>query len=163
MPDPETQPTSSDDERPRIRILAIAGTGQNGSTLVSRLVGEVPGFVAVGEVGRLWDKGLIEGVECSCGEPVRACPFWREVGRVAFGGWDGVDAHRATDLRESLVLKDSRFQHPFALPFLLAPNLWPAFRGRLEEYQGLMSTLYEAIDEVAPRERGAAIDRNGRR
>jgi hypothetical protein len=149
MPDPDAHLTSSDDPRGRIRILAIAGTGQNGSTLVSRLVGELPGFVAIGEVGRLWDKGLIEGVECSCGAPVRTCPFWSEVGRVAFGGWDRVDARRATDLRESLVLKDSRFQHPFALPFLLAPNLWPAFRDRLREYQALMSTLYEAIHEVS--------------
>lgn len=149
MPDPDTHPLPPEGSGERIRILAIAGTGQNGSTLVSRLVGELPGFVAIGEVGRLWDKGLIEGVECSCGDPVRACSFWGEVGRVAFGGWDGVDAQRATDLRESLVLKDSRFQHPFALPFLLAPGLWPAFRDRLEEYQALMSTLYRAIHEVA--------------
>ncbi len=149
MPDRQARPFPSDDARQRPRILAIAGTGQNGSTLVSRLLGELPGLVAIGEVGRLWDKGLIEGVECSCGEPVASCPFWSEVGRTGFGGWDRVDAERATWLRESLVLKDSRFPHPFALPFLLAPGLWPSYRARLEEYQALMSTLYGAIDEVS--------------
>ena len=42
MPDRQVHPFPSDDARERPRILAIAGTGQNGSTLVSRLLGELP-------------------------------------------------------------------------------------------------------------------------
>lgn len=135
---------------PQIKILAIAGTGQNGATLVSRMLGELPGFLAIGEVGRLWDKGLIEHVECSCGAVFDACPFWTEIGRVAYGGWDRLDAAEIVRLRDSLVLKESRLQHPFALPFLLAPGLWPAYRDRLVAYQELMSTLYRGIHEVMP-------------
>lgn len=132
-----------------VRILSIAGTGQNGSTLVSRLLGEVPGFVAIGEVGRLWDKGLIEQDACSCGSPVRECPFWSKVGDVAFGGWDEVDAEHVTRLRDTLVLKESRLQHPFALPFLLAPSVWPRVGEALREYHATMSRLYRAIHEVS--------------
>jgi len=33
-----------------VKVLAIAGTGKNGATLLSRLLGEIPGFVPVGEV-----------------------------------------------------------------------------------------------------------------
>jgi hypothetical protein len=133
-----------------IRILAIAGTGQNGSTLASRLLGELPGFTAVGEVGRLWDKGLIEHVACSCGEPVPMCGFWRAIGDAAFGGWDEVDAAAATRLRDSLALKGHRLQHPFAIPFLLAPGLWPSFGLHLEEYRALMASLYRGVHRVAP-------------
>jgi hypothetical protein len=146
--DPEQAPSATADEVPPIRILAIAGTGQNGATLVSRMLGELPGFVAIGEVGRLWDKGLVEHVECSCGSSFEACPFWSEVGRVSYGGWDSLDADDIVRLRDSLVLKESRFQHPFALPFLLMPGLWPQYRDRLVSYRGLMSTLYRGIHEV---------------
>ena len=139
----------ADGVAPPIRILAIAGTGQNGATLVSRMLGELPGFVAIGEVGRLWDKGLIEHVECSCGATFQSCPFWSEIGRVTFGGWDRVDAAKIVRLRDSLVLKESRLQHPFALPFLLAPGLWPTYRDRLAAYRDLMSSLYRGIHEVA--------------
>ena len=131
-----------------IRILAIAGTGQNGATLLSRLLGELPGFAAIGEIGRLWDKGLIEGVECSCGIPFLRCPFWTEVGRETFGGWNEVDAQAALKLRHSLMLKESRLQHPFALPFILAPRLWPSYAQHLADYQELMSTLYRGIRQV---------------
>ena len=137
--DPAVQP---------IRILAIAGTGQNGATLVSRLLGELPAFAAIGEIGRLWDKGLIEGVECSCGAPFLRCPFWTEVGRETFGGWSEVDAQAALKLRHSLMLKESRLQHPFALPFILAPGLWPSYAQHLADYQELMSKLYRGIRQV---------------
>lgn len=132
----------------RVRILAIAGTAQNGSTLVSRMLGELPGFVAVGEIGRLWDKALLERTACSCLEPFEQCPFWSEVGRVAYGGWEHVDAAAAVGLRDSLALAEHRLPHAFALPFLLAPRLWPAFGTHLQQYQELMSSLYEAVRTV---------------
>ncbi|MBA3765170.1 MAG: sulfotransferase, partial [Actinobacteria bacterium] len=54
-------------DRP-IRVLCIAATGQSGSTLLARMLGEVPGYQAVGEVGRIWDRGLHDHIKCSCGE-----------------------------------------------------------------------------------------------
>jgi len=37
-------------------VLAIAGAGLSGSTLLCRMLGELPGFVAIGEVGRIWER-----------------------------------------------------------------------------------------------------------
>lgn len=130
-------------------ILAIAGTGQNGATLLCRMLGEVPGLVAVGEIGRLWEKGLAEDVECSCGEPFSSCPFWAAVGERAFGGWDRLDLEEARRLAASITLGRSRAPHPFALPLILVPRLSRRFRRGLEAYAELMKQVYRAVRDVS--------------
>ena len=88
--------------RGRISVLCIGGTGQNGATLLSRMLGQIPGFVAVGELGRLWDWGLIGNRPCGCGAPFSDCPFWSRVGDAAFDGWDAIDGpHREGAVRPS--------------------------------------------------------------
>ena len=139
---------SADDVRP-IDVVAIAGTGQNGATLFCRMLGELPGHIAVGEIGRLWDKGLVENVECACGRPFRECPFWIEVGERAFGGWDALDTTEVLRLYDGLTLKRSRLQHPFALPFILFPRLWGRYGRDLRAYETLMASLYRAILDVS--------------
>jgi sulfotransferase family protein len=132
-----------------VRVLLVAGTGQNGATLLSRVLGGVPGFFAIGEIGHLWDKALIDGRECGCGRSVHACPFWSAVGDEAFGGWDSVDANHATRLRGSLLFKKHPVPHPFALPFILYPGLSSSYRKGLEEYGELMERLYRAVASVS--------------
>jgi len=129
--------------------LLVAGTGQNGATLLSRVLGGVPGFLSIGEIGHLWDKALIDGRECGCGRSVRACPFWSVVGDQAFGGWDAVDARHATRLRGSLLFKKLPVPHPFALPFILHPGLSASYRRKLDEYGALMERLYRAVASVS--------------
>ncbi len=140
---------SSDDRSAGTPLLAIAGTGQNGATLLCRMLGEVPGFVAVGEIGRIWEKGLGEDVECSCGERFSACPFWGAVGDRAFGGWDRLDPVECHRLAASITLGRSRFPHPFALPLLLMPRLAPRFRRDVNAYAALLDRLYEGVREVS--------------
>jgi Sulfotransferase family len=132
----------------RVRTLCIGATGQSGSTLLARMVGSLPGFVAVGEVGRIWDKGIQENVECGCGDPFNSCEFWTKVGREAFGSWDEVDAPEATRLRGATTLQQRWAPHAAALPFILHPNLWPGFRRDLEAYAELMERVYRGIDTV---------------
>ncbi len=79
-----------------IRVLCVAATGQSGSTLLARMLGEVPGYRAVGEVGRIWDEGVEENMACSCGKAFRSCGFWGEVGERAFGGWQTIDGAGTT-------------------------------------------------------------------
>jgi hypothetical protein len=136
-------------ERDSIDLIAIAGTGQNGATLCCRLLGELPGCIAVGEIGRLWDKGLVENVDCACGAPFRECPFWSAVGDTAYGGWDALDREEVVRLYEGLTLKRSRLQHPFALPLITWPWLSPRYARDLGAYQTLMSKLYRAILDVS--------------
>ncbi len=133
----------------RLRVLCIAATGQSGSTLLTRMLGELPGFVAAGEIGRLWDKGVGEDLACSCGEPFSSCPFWTQVGELAFGGWTRVDGAEVARLRDSLALRELPLPHPFALPFLLHPNVWPGYRTRLQRYIGFMRPVYAAIHELS--------------
>jgi Sulfotransferase family len=146
----------------RPELLAIAGTGQNGATLLCRMLGELPGFVGVGEIGRLWDTGLIEDRECSCGLPFHECPFWTEVGDAGFGGWGNVDGYEVSRLREAVRLRRPLRSLPrtsiaeihalsarHLLPFRLAARLSSEYRSNLRRYAELMGRLYVAIAQVA--------------
>jgi glycosyltransferase involved in cell wall biosynthesis len=68
-------------------VVYIAGSGRSGSTILERVLGQMPGFVNVGELIDLYRRSP-EGERCGCGLPFTACPFWLGVGKRAFGGWD---------------------------------------------------------------------------
>lgn len=36
----------------------------------------MPGYVSVGELRFIWDRGLLRNLACACGSPFRTCPFW---------------------------------------------------------------------------------------
>ena len=96
-----------------VKVLFIGGSGRSGSTVVERLLGALPGVCNVGEVVLMWERGLLRGERCGCGVPLPQCPFWCEVGDVAFGGWN------AFNVPEFLALKRSVDRHRF-IPRLLA-------------------------------------------
>lgn len=152
--------TKTQPERPK--LLAIAGTGQNGATLLCRMLGELPGFVGVGEIGRLWDTGLIENRDCSCGVPFRGCPFWTGVGDVGFGGWNNVNGYEVSRLREAVRLRRPLRSLPQApiseihslsarhlLPLRLAARASSEYRRNVNRYAEIMGRLYEGIARVA--------------
>jgi 2-polyprenyl-3-methyl-5-hydroxy-6-metoxy-1,4-benzoquinol methylase len=64
----------------RIKVLYVAGYSRCGSTLLSRMLGALPGFCAVGEAAAHFFR-FNESVNspCGCGLGVDVCPFWREV------------------------------------------------------------------------------------
>lgn len=125
------------------KILLIAGFGRSGSTLLSGLAGRVDGWCEVGELVFLWERGLVANELCSCGSPFAECPFWTEVGRRAFGGWDQVDSDRALTLRRQV----DRNRRLLRLGF---PRLSRKFARRLNEWAGeYLAPLYRAIAEVA--------------
>jgi hypothetical protein len=126
-------------------VLAIAATGESGSTLLTRMLGQLPGFVAIGELGRLWDKGIEDDTPCGCGEPFHACPFWTAVGEDAFGGWDRLDTRRALELREIITRNRSHFTLPRAFPLHVRPNLSRAYAAAEREYLELLRPLYAAV------------------
>lgn len=130
------------EERALPRLVYIAGAPRSGSTLTERLFGQLPGWCAVGELVYLWQRGIIKGAQCACGEPFRECPFWSEVGRVAFGGWDSAGATRVTALQAQV--DRMRF-----VPWLLAPALRPSFRRTLDEYLSYWAKLYQGIGIVS--------------
>jgi Sulfotransferase domain len=121
-----------------VKVLYLAGTARSGSTLFDRMMGRLPGVVAVGELGYIWERGILRNQECGCSQPFDLCPFWRSVGDVAFGGWDRVDAARMVDLQR-------RVQRERYLVLLGEPRLSGTFRAHLDEYSEVMSQLYRGI------------------
>jgi hypothetical protein len=116
--------------------------GRSGSTLLERLLGQLPGVCPAGEVVHMWQRGVRERERCGCGEPFPACPFWQEVGIAAFGGWDRVDVDRVTELR-------SRVDRARFVPLLSAAPLRSALPPVLDEYVTYYLRVYAAIAEVS--------------
>lgn len=150
----------------RTRLLFVGGLGRSGSTLLELLTGELPGVVSLGEVVHMWQRGLLQGERCGCGEPFRECAFWGEVGRRAFGGWDAFDIDAFLELKQSVdrtrfIPRLARGRPPAgapaAAPLAVAPGdpSRPAgepptdLRERARAYADHYLRLYRAACEVA--------------
>jgi hypothetical protein len=123
-----------------VRVLYIGGVGRSGSTLLERMLASLDGFVAIGELVHLNDRGLVENQMCGCGQHFADCPFWIEVGQRAFGGWDQVDGEAQHRLRRSI--DRNRY-----LLRLMAPR--GAARRSLDEYTAYVEAIYHAAAAVA--------------
>jgi hypothetical protein len=124
------------------RVIYLGGLGRSGTTLLERLLGELPGVCSAGEVIHLWQRGIAEGEGCGCGKPLPDCEFWREAGQAAFGGLAQVDVQRFNELR--FTVDRNRY-----LPRLAAPALRPSLRRAVMEYTGYFQRMYAAIAEVS--------------
>ena len=141
---PLEQPVASlpDARSARPTVLYLGGLGRSGTTVLERVLGELPGVSSVGELVHLWRRGVLDDETCGCGRPFGSCPFWTEVGRAAFGGWDRAIAERMEELRPRV--DRTRF-----VPRLLAPRMMGAARrAELREYAATWLRLYGAIAEV---------------
>ena len=123
-----------------VMVVYLGGFGRSGSTLLERVLGQVPGTVAAGEVVHLIERGLLRDEDCGCGRAFGDCPFWSDVGIKAFGGWEHVDGE------EWLALK-RRVDRNRYIPLLLAP-VRPRFRADLDQHAERLGALYTAIAEV---------------
>ena len=125
------------------RVLFLGGLGRSGTTLVERLLGELPGVRALGEVVHLWQRDIRHDERCGCGARFSACTFWKRVGMAAFGGWDRVDLDRVDALRNSV----ERTRHIPRLASAQHPD------EAVREYASYCARVYAAAAEVA----GAAV------
>ncbi|MCW2882760.1 MAG: hypothetical protein JWQ95_6860 [Sphaerisporangium sp.] len=121
-----------------VRVIFVGGLGRSGTTLLERLLGEVPGIAPLGEVVHLWERGVTAHEPCGCGEPLTSCPFWRRVGLRAFGGWSPGLADRVLTLRRRV----DRTRH---IPALAARRS----RVGLSGYTRAYSRVYEAAARIA--------------
>ena len=124
-------------------VILIGGYGRSGSTLLERMLGQIPGYFSAGELCHVWERGLLEKQLCGCGAPLPECDLWREVLAGSFGSdWQGAGTRGARLQRE---VADSRDLHRL---------LWPglgnsAFRSGLEEYRSLLESLYLGLHRVS--------------
>jgi hypothetical protein len=125
----------------KIKVLYIAGLGRSGSTLLGNILGQVGGFVSVGEVRNIWLHGLIQNKVCGCGAPFTECEFWQPILDEAFGGMGRVDPEKMIRLRESWA----RTKH---IPLMLVPPGRRLIRRRLAEYLDNLGRLYRAVQTI---------------
>lgn len=123
------------------RVLFLGGLGRSGTTLVERILGELPGACALGEVVHLWQRDLRADEKCGCGARFSGCPFWQAVGREAFGGWHRVDVDRIGALQAAV----ERTRH---IPRLARHRLAGPRRELIEEYAGWYARVYAAAARV---------------
>lgn len=124
------------------KVLYISGEGRSGSTLLSRLAGEVDGAINVGEVYFSLEAGFRDRAVCGCGRRLRECEFWQAVFEQGFGGFDRIDTAGLLQTKQTL-------ERVRALPRLLFPYRTAGDVRRLKEYGQALETLYAAIQEVS--------------
>jgi len=126
------------------RVVFLGGLGRSGSTVIERVLGELPGYCAGGELTHLWQWGILDDERCGCGEAFSGCSFWAEVGRRAFGasGWSDAVAARMLRLRAQV----DRMRY---LPQLMAPTAAQVRAPALAAYLDGYSALYAAIADVS--------------
>jgi hypothetical protein len=124
------------------RLLFLGGLGRSGTTLVERLLGELPGVCSLGEIVHLWQRDIRDDERCGCGSRFSGCTFWQRVGKSAFGGWHEVDVYRVKALQEAV----ERTRH---IPRLAAARLPDEHRALVQEYAGYYTAIYRAAAEVS--------------
>lgn len=115
----------------KVKIFYIAGTGKSGSTLIGKLLGQVDGFVDVGELINV-DHQFNHDERCGCGVPVRTCQLWPEVLETAIGGIDNLDRRHWSRLK-------TRY-----LPVLAIPGA----RNYLRRYFSQLHSIHAAVWKV---------------
>jgi hypothetical protein len=120
-----------------VKVLFIAGAGRSGSTLLDTILGQIDGFVSVGELRYLWERGLLQDRLCGCSEPFSSCEFWTPVVADAFGSPPRVDPQWMIDLQS----RGTRIRH---LPRILA-GADAHVLDDMRPYLEAMGRLYETI------------------
>jgi hypothetical protein len=105
----------------KIKVVFIAGCGRSGTTILSQLLGELEGWVNVGEAARyLFDRA--RNLPCGCGTAAPDCLFWKDIFRDIPQGL-AAEGGRSLRIRNfpSLFLKTRHHQTPPEyLPILTA-------------------------------------------
>ena len=86
----------------RPTLLYIGGYPRSGSTILSRLLGQLDGFTDIGELANAWrviDRGW---GTCGCAVDVIRCPFWADV-FTQLDGWQSGGRGFEPEAAEGLV------------------------------------------------------------
>lgn len=116
-------------------VLFVGGTGRSGSTVLANALGEADGYVSVGEVRFLWERGIGENRLCGCGEHFSDCPFWTEVLLAAYP-----DRRPDTERVLDALARETQMR---SLPRHLVTDR------NSKALQDLLRPLYQAIADVS--------------
>ena len=126
----------------RVPVLYIVSGTRSGSTLLDTILGSIDGWFSAGELRFLWERGIVEGRRCGCGEPVTSCPVWSQVLVAEIDGQRLSDVH-ARDVID-LQHRHLRVRHTLAV--------LRHHRGEgdspLDRYAAIAERVYRAIADV---------------
>ena len=124
----------------RIKVLHIAGTGRNGSTLLGSILGQCDGFTNVGE---LIDIGLNLAPKrppCGCGTQLSGCHRWKAVVNELFQSVDQTFIPRMHRLRGVETMRRN-------LPYLITSAGLRKLDRRFAKARTDLETLFRAIQK----------------
>jgi hypothetical protein len=129
-----------------VTVISVVGTPRSGSTILSKVLGELDGSVAVGELRALWwsldrDRTRL----CGCGERFLACPFWSDV--LAAMGVDPTpgEVRRLAEVQAAAVRRRSPWRATGSVLRWDAGSMPPAARPFAE----LLAQTYRSIAAVS--------------
>lgn len=138
----DTSGAGAPSDADRVTVLYVCGMPRSGSTLLDLMLGQFVDHCDVGELFYLWQSGVERNFRCACGEHFDRCPFWGEVGRLAYGGWSNIDVQQVRALQR-------RVDATSKVPLILGAGVAAGFRQDLERYTELITKLYRAIADVS--------------
>jgi hypothetical protein len=122
-------------------VAYVGGMGRSGSTILQAVLGGVDGFVPLGEVRGVWQAHLINEL-CGCGQPFSNCPFWTQVGDLAFGGWNA-------GLSEDMIRADQAVLRHRQIPFSAVTGLIDGRAQLRAKLAGALGCVYAAAAQVS--------------
>jgi hypothetical protein len=124
-------------ERPT--VVYLGGSGRSGTTLLERALGELPGFVNVGELVDLFRRDAPRSERCGCGDPLGECQFWAPVGKQALDSWE------SGRLAEVQRLRGRVARRRYMPRLFMMPLNGRAHRADVASYGESYRSLYQAI------------------
>lgn len=124
----------------KVQVLYLAGTMRSGSTILGRLLGELPEAVHVGEIDHITRAFSGTDIRCECRELAHECGFWQAAVTQAFGTLSPADFAALRATRDEYRLR--------TLPRLLLPRTAAQTR-RLCEYLSALGALYTAVRDIS--------------
>jgi len=129
-------------QKPKVKVLYIAGDYRSGSTILGNILGQINGFFFSSELRSIWDMGLMEDYECGCGVPFNQCEVWKNILTCAFGGKHQIIAKQMIKLRRHAFRTRNV---PFAM---FNKKIQSRYRYRMRNYLNQLEKLYMAIQHT---------------
>jgi len=127
----------------RIKVLYIAGWGRSGSTILSNILGQVPGVFSIGEARYIWQGGLVQNGKCGCGRFLRECETWGPIVGDVFERVRHLDAREIADL----CYQESRQLNLLRMFVSLHTRKCSP---RLSQWLQVLEVFYSAVHDSSP-------------
>ncbi|HXY44465.1 MAG TPA: sulfotransferase [Acidimicrobiales bacterium] len=131
-----------------MKVVFVTGWGRSGTTLLDRVLGEMPEYTSLGEFRDMTDGRPVATHVCACGKSMAECPFWVGIVPEAMASV-GVDERGLRDL----LYSTSRQRY---LPRLLLTHHQARSMDDVPDYAKYLFAVYERV--IARAGRPAIVD-----